>query len=181
MIPELRSRQAGLTLIESLIALLVLSIGLVGLGALMLTSLKNVHSSSHYSVASAIALDFEEQLWSRLAVTTVNNAGNLGSDGCLTDTALTSQATALATEWASDSPSSEADWTNAPRFNIPDLAVAVGTTSTRGVDKDGDGADDVYWKTLPLTLTWTEGRFSNEGGQETYTASVTLPCRPVFL
>jgi type IV pilus assembly protein PilV len=53
----------GFTLIEVLIALLVLSIGLVGLAVLTIQSLQNTHSSLYTSLASAAALDFEERLW----------------------------------------------------------------------------------------------------------------------
>lgn len=53
----------GLSLIEILVALLVLSIGLAGMAALHLNSLKNVSSSYYRSLASTIALDYEERLW----------------------------------------------------------------------------------------------------------------------
>ena len=53
----------GFTLLEVLIALLVLSIGLVGLAVLTIQSLQNTHSSLYTSLASAAALDFEERLW----------------------------------------------------------------------------------------------------------------------
>lgn len=174
--------QRGLSLIEALIALLVLSIGLVGLGALMLTSLQNVHSSAHYSAASAVALDFEERIWSELTETVVNSPGNLGGDGCLTDTALDTAASATQTAWSSAGEGNATDWTDAERFNIPGLAIAVGDTTTTGVDREGDGVIDVNWKTVPITLTWTEGRFSDVAdGQESYTATMTFACRPVFL
>lgn len=55
--------EVGFTLIEILIALLVLSVGLAGLAALYLTSLGSVHSALQSSVASSVALDFEERLW----------------------------------------------------------------------------------------------------------------------
>lgn len=59
----------GLTLIEVLIALLVLSIGLIGIAALHMTSLKTAHSAYYRSIASIIAVDAEERLWIELADT----------------------------------------------------------------------------------------------------------------
>jgi len=53
----------GLTLLEVLIALLVLSIGLLGVAVLTVQSLQNTHSAMYTSIASAAALDFEERLW----------------------------------------------------------------------------------------------------------------------
>lgn len=180
-----RSRQDGLTLIEGLIALLVLSIGLVGMGALMLTSLQNVHSSAQYSTASAIVLDLEERVWEQMTQTVVTSPGTLAANGCLTDGALGGVATAVETSWTSQASEMAADWTDAERFNMPDLDISVGETTTGGVDRDGDGANDVFWKTIPVTLTWTEGRFSDvanaESNQESYTSSITMACRPVFL
>ena len=57
----------GLTLLEVLIALIVLSVGLLGVAALTLQSLQNVHSSLYTSLASAAALDYEERLWMQAA------------------------------------------------------------------------------------------------------------------
>lgn len=62
-------RTRGLTLIEVLIALLVLSIGLIGIAALHMTSLKTAHSAYYRSIASIIAVDAEERLWIELADT----------------------------------------------------------------------------------------------------------------
>jgi type IV pilus assembly protein PilV len=67
--PLTRSYQNGLSLIEALIALLVLSIGLAGLAGLHLNSITAVHSSYLRSVASTAALDFEERTWLQAAET----------------------------------------------------------------------------------------------------------------
>ena len=71
-----RLSQKGLTLIEILVALVVLSIGLIGIALLQINSLKFAHSSYYSSVASSIALDLEERLWVSLGA-----AGG----GCLSD------------------------------------------------------------------------------------------------
>lgn len=174
--------QRGVSLIEALIALLVLSIGLVGMGALMLTSLKNVHSSAHYSVASAIVLDLEEKLWFNITRTAVSSP----TTGCISDTAIGNLAGAVVSEWEDpDAAGGDNAWSNASRFNMPGISLTVGDTTVSGVDKDGDGVDDVSWKAVPITLSWDEGRFSDvanvEDKKESYSASITLPCRPNFL
>ncbi|NEZ02730.1 hypothetical protein G4Y73_01040 [Wenzhouxiangella sp. XN201] len=169
--------QHGMSLIEAMIALLVLTIGLVGLGALMLTSMKNVHSSAHYSVASAIVLDLEEQLWFDITRTAVSSP----TTGCISDTAIGARASAVVTEWEAAAAGGEGAWSDANRFKMPGISLAVGTTTVSGVDKDADGVDDVSWKTVPVTLSWDEGRFSADQTSESYTANITLPCRPNFL
>lgn len=171
--------QEGLSLIEALIALLVLSIGLVGMGALMLTSLKNVHSSAHYSAASAIALDFEELLWSRMGRTVAGDLLDLESaNGCLKDTTIESLATDLTNEWKKTAADGGDDaWTDAERFKLPIESLAVGDTTTTEVPS-GQG---VFHKIIPVTLTWKETRFANEASGETYSAEIVLPCRPTFL
>lgn len=185
--------QRGLSLIESMIALLVLTIGLVGLGALMLTSMKNVHSSAHYSVASAIVLDFEERLWFETAQTAASDLAALDTaNGCISNSDIGLVADAVETEWQSTSGGA---WTDADRFKMPDFLLTIDAaniavdcvedSSGACLDRDADGVADVNWKTVPVELKWTEGRFSDVANvadeQEIYAADITLPCRPTFL
>ncbi len=55
-------RVRGFTLIEVLVALLVLSIGLLGVAALQLTSLRSNHSSSLRSQATLLAYDIVDRM-----------------------------------------------------------------------------------------------------------------------
>ena len=57
----------GFTLIEVMIALAVLTIGLTGLAAMQMSAMQYSHSSHYRSMASTIALDFEERMWLELA------------------------------------------------------------------------------------------------------------------
>ena len=59
---------SGFTLIEILIALLVLSIGLLGLAAVQFQSLQNSHASYERSMASMQARDLVERLWAGICV-----------------------------------------------------------------------------------------------------------------
>ncbi|MGM0988535.1 MAG: type IV pilus modification protein PilV [Pseudomonadota bacterium] len=60
-------RQQGFTLIEALVALLVLSIGLLGVAAMQLKSLQGAHAAYQRSIASLAAQDAQERLWARMA------------------------------------------------------------------------------------------------------------------
>jgi len=60
-------KQRGFTLIEALIALLVLSIGMLGVAAMQLKALQGAHAAYQRSIASLAAQDAQERLWSELA------------------------------------------------------------------------------------------------------------------
>ncbi|HEY9815308.1 MAG TPA: type IV pilus modification protein PilV [Candidatus Obscuribacterales bacterium] len=56
----------GFTLIEALVALLVLAFGLLGVAAMQLKALQSAHVSYQRSIASVAAQDAEERLWVEL-------------------------------------------------------------------------------------------------------------------
>ncbi|MCW4150601.1 prepilin-type N-terminal cleavage/methylation domain-containing protein [Halomonas sp. 18H] len=60
--------QRGFSLVEALIALLVLSLGLVGVAAMQLKALQSATQGYQRSVASVAAVDAQERLWGRLAM-----------------------------------------------------------------------------------------------------------------
>ena len=148
-------RQQGFTMIEVLVALLVLSIGLAGLAALQISSLQYVHSSHYRSMASAIALDMEERLWLDLADNTLT--------GCPTVTSGTGTTLATAiSDWNRTTANS------ASLLRIPNLQVSVGaaTTGTRTTE-------------VPITLSWGEQRFSDTDASttESFTYTMRMFCR----
>lgn len=62
MQPALRRRHSGFTLIEALVALLALSIGLLGIAALQLNGLRNNLSASYRSQATYLAYDILDRI-----------------------------------------------------------------------------------------------------------------------
>lgn len=60
-------RARGFTLVESLIALLVLSLGLLGIAAMQLKGLQSAHLAYQGSLASLAATDAQERVWTYLA------------------------------------------------------------------------------------------------------------------
>lgn len=67
MMKLMHFRQRGFTLIEALVALFVLSIGLLGVAAMQLKSLQGAHAAYQRSIASLAAQDAQERLWARMA------------------------------------------------------------------------------------------------------------------
>lgn len=59
----LRRQQAGYTLIEVLIAALVLSVGVLGIAGLQITSLKNLQTSNHTGIAAMLANGIADRMW----------------------------------------------------------------------------------------------------------------------
>lgn len=59
--------QEGFTLIEALIAVLVLSIGLLGVAAMQLRALQSAHMGYQRAVVSLAAIDAQERAWAGLA------------------------------------------------------------------------------------------------------------------
>lgn len=175
-----KSKQEGLTLLEVLIALLVLAIGMAGLGALLLTALSNVHSASHFSVASAVALDFEERLWHEIALRSVDRGTTLDSNGCLTSEQIEDVAEDLAGQWSEDGADAEGwNWTTADRFRSPGLELVVGDVEFVEGSVGGDSTG-INFLRVPATITWDEARFGLTENTEEYRLRVAVVCRPVF-
>lgn len=65
--------QRGFSLIEALIALVVLSIGLIGVAAMQLKALQSATAGYQRSVATLAAVDAQERLWAELAQLTNGN------------------------------------------------------------------------------------------------------------
>lgn len=112
-------RAEGVTLIEVLVALLVLSIGLAGIALLHINSIRFAHSSYYTSIASSAALDFEERLW-------ILAAGAGGA--CVGASEVDQVVNDLVAQWSG---------TDADRVVIPGLqieVVEVDTTPTQWTD-----------------------------------------------
>lgn len=75
------SRLKGFTLIEALVAVLVLSIGLLGVAAMQLKALKGAHVSYQRTTATLAAQDAVERLWVNLGEKTVQDCPTAGTAG----------------------------------------------------------------------------------------------------
>lgn len=147
----LASPQTGLTLIEVLVGLLVLSVGLLGVGALVLFGLQSVHSSMQSSTASVIALNAEEWLWEELGNGNLNSCEDL------------------------ESVIEDADevWFSTPAANqitLPNGRLSVAANSCDLVDNAPFGC----MIAADLIITWDERRFG--GTQERFQYRLQTPC-----
>jgi prepilin-type N-terminal cleavage/methylation domain-containing protein len=153
--------QSGFTLIEVLVALLVLAIGLVGIASLHIAGLRNAHSSYYASIASSVALDFEERLW--LAMTDIDQGcidvttvvGTADEDGIIDD---------LEAAWGGGA---------AGTITIPGLQVNLVNFGTARLDV---ASESDYWAEVRINVSWTDGRFFQS--QETFPYTTRVLCAP---
>lgn len=151
-------RSNGFTLLEVLIALLVLSVGLVGVAALTVTSLQNVHSGLYTSLASAAGLDFEERLWLEVAGLDEGTCPNPEVGAFLGENFLD--------QWTA----------GGTRLGLPDLNLRNGTPSAIGTFPP---------LRVRIDLSWAESRFDGVRttpgedieGREVFRYVASVPCR----
>ena len=129
----LLARQEGLTLIEILVTLLVLSVGLAGIAVLHINSMKFAHASYYRSIASSAALDFEERLW-----IAQREAGTI----CFDANTVNTIALAVQNQWGA---------VGAGQVAIPGLTTeATHALGSAGIDN---------WVQATLILRWRDERF----------------------
>jgi type IV pilus assembly protein PilV len=150
--------QTGLTLLEVLIALLVLSIGMVGIAALHVNGLQNTHSAYYRSVATTIALDFEEQAWLALAnnpsICAPDADGNLGA-------AISALRTPFINLWARENVGS------VPLIRLPGMGLNLEIIGVSG-----------RFATVQMDVSWTESRLGEIAldGRESFRHVIRIPC-----
>jgi type IV pilus assembly protein PilV len=130
-----KCRSLGFTLIEALVAILVLSVGLLGIAAMQLKATQSSHLAYNRSLATLAAQDAVERLWAEFGnpVTAGSNSGDCPSPDVVT------------TEW---------------RNNWSSLLPLLPESEQASVAADPDGSGDIC-KYL-ITIAWSDERFSDE-------------------
>lgn len=117
--PLNRQRIAGLTLVEILIALLVISIGLLGVAGLHAMSLRNNYDALMRSHASALAADMIDRMRAnRAAVTDGGDYDGITVDADIVVKDDSSQATIDVAEWKDTLASQLPDGKGAITVNV---------------------------------------------------------------
>ncbi len=86
------AQQQGFTLLEILIALVIFSVGLLGIAGLQMTGMKQTHNSHLRSVATTQVMDLADRMRANMAGVEANNYGDYASyamdySACTTDCA----------------------------------------------------------------------------------------------
>lgn len=132
---------AGFSLIEALVALVVLSIGLLGVAAMELKSLQGAHMAYQRSIATLAAQDAQERLWAELK----DDGGELECPDW--KDASTRGDVAWKTQWAAYLPG----FSNGSDVEQPDGDVCAFKITVSWDDKrlEGGGEAFIYRVRLP--------------------------------
>ena len=164
----------GFTIIEVLIAVLVLSLGLLGMAGLQATSLRANTSAAQRGQATLLAYDIIDRMRANrdqaLAGSYVNTAGTTPTTG---GTDCQSAATCDAAEMAAYDLN---QW-KCLLGNWSSNAVCANMGITRGLLPDGDGDIDMNGDQVTVTITWSEthwGDSDNDGTGERESSDISL-------
>lgn len=76
MYPSTHTQQSGFTLVEAMVSLVVLAVGMLGIAALYIESLRSSHMSTSYTNAVTLAADMADRIRANsLGINNYNGAG----------------------------------------------------------------------------------------------------------
>ncbi len=140
------SKKNGFTLIEALVALVVLSIALLGIAAMQLQALKSSGEAYQRSLASLIAVDVQERVWAA-------SAEVLGECDAVLSGDFISVVNGV---WGGGG---DHDGEYAGQETLPGLSIAVTQSSC----------------VFEVDLSWGGGRFFGEDDENVFSYSFMLP------
>ncbi|KTB55734.1 type IV pilus modification protein PilV [Pseudomonas syringae] len=157
MLYKTRHRQAGMTLIEVLVSVLILAIGLLGAAAIQLNALKYTDSSTMSSQASFIAYDMMDRI-------RANVDGNASANGTTNVLATYGLASLDLAPVANLNKARDQDLSDF-RANIINFANTSGTGSIVVSDST----------LVTITVGWSDTRAAGASNQATGNTAVTPP------
>jgi len=146
------NKSKGFTIVEVLVAMIILSIGVLGLGVMQLTSLQNTQTGQMTSQASILAYDIIDSMRTNAPSVT---AGNYGI------------ALATATPEAVNCYGAEADCTGAQMAtsDVNHWRAALGNSLPSG--NGGIATTDLGGSTLAtVTITWVDPYTAANGNEQ---------------
>src|SRR5262245_49897438 len=139
----------GLTMIETLVALVIMSVGLLGIAALHVESVKSARSATLRTKAITLATDMAEKMRANLAATLAGDytigPGDLGANHECADDSAGGATVACTPEEMADHDV----WLWKQRLANPQSGLPEGATG----EITTDGATD---PTFTITLAWEE-------------------------
>ncbi|MFT5549275.1 MAG: type IV pilus assembly protein PilV [Gammaproteobacteria bacterium] len=160
---QLKQLQLGVSLVESMIALLIISIGLLGIAALQVTSISQNSSALHHSQAVLMAYNMADRIRANNAqfalYANINTDNGYVDPDCITKSCLDTEiVTADAAHW---------------EIMVSNLPAGRGTISNNANASDG----------LLIAVMWDDGSSSAAGGGagSTPCPDATLSCYLVVI
>lgn len=139
--------ESGFTLVEALVALLVLSIGLLGVAGLQLTALRNNNSASYRSQATYLAYDIADRMRANRRAATEGQY-NITMDSDAED-APESRAGADLAAWITMLGATLPAGDGSIEFDDDEAIITIEWDDTKGVGEDGEGTPTRF-----VTRTW---------------------------
>ncbi len=155
------SKQQGFTLIEVLIAVVILAVGLLGMASLTLNSLQSSQGASLRSQASALAGDLGERLRANRDFAISNDTDYLLALNTATTNLPACVGSSSGCDAAGQAQRDLAEWRASLATNLP-----AGTAVIRKPDIPNNPRQYL------LTLTWSEA--GNRGAASSYTLRIDL-------
>lgn len=153
---RVRRQQRGDTMIEILVTILVLAVGVLGVAAMQITTLKNLNSSHSASIASMLAEDFGERMRANSAAALDNDYNHSSAPTSETNcVANTCDAGDLAIYDMNS-------WWQSLNANLPSATGQV----ARAMGTD----------TFVITVRWDEDRSGSEGTNCPVESEADLDC-----
>lgn len=176
------TKEAGFSLIEVLISILILAFGVLSMGGLQLATLRSVQSSANFSTAATLSKDYTEMMRSNLIVANVTSTV-AGLNPYLFDTATTSTyaispSVDCKTSVCTATQVSElhiADWADRVKNQLPGARAVVcrdpAPRNANGSYRWSCGTND--GTAVTIKIGWIDKRDKEERGGATATLSVT--------
>jgi len=145
---KFKTPQRGFTLLEVLIAIVVLAVGLLGVAAMQVKALKSAHLAYQRSIATLAAQDAVEQLWVELAKPSDLDAGGsnypVDPGVCPDDTAINQIEADWKARWGEHIPMSSESTIENPSSSPSNCLYVVSVNwNDERFDDDGDGTFDL--------------------------------------
>lgn len=138
-------RQRGFTLLEALVALLVLSIGMLGVAAMQLKALQGAHAAYQRSIASLAAQDAQERLWAQLAI---NSQGSSVAE-CPTSAQVEAMESDWESAWSQYLPGLDGSPINTENIASCEFGINVSWAEARLEDQSEGSTSFSYSVRLP--------------------------------
>ena len=170
--------EAGFSLIEVLIAILILAFGVVSMGGLQLASLKSNQISGYSATAATLVKDYTEMMRSNPSIASIVTTTG-GVNPYLFDSSDTSSFSATP---PADCKSTVCDGANLAKMHVADWAARVASSLPQGravvcrdeTPKSGSAFEwtcDGAGSLVTIKVGWVDKRSDSERGTTTFTVS----------
>lgn len=151
------AKESGFTLLEILIAVLVLSIGLLGLAALQITGLKSNQSAQYRSMATTLSYDMADRIRANKTAEQADeysiSLGTAPSGSATNCTSSTCDTSAMATYDMTYWKCSLGNWNNETI-----CGTTAGKLAIKGDLPLGDGSISKTGDIYTITVAWDDNR-----------------------